>query len=86
MLADEEALTDVLGYTVTRQPDPETISDPKKVCAGLLADSRDQMAQREMYARIARCISIQTLASRCSCGFKPFAERVQRVFGCDPFV
>jgi hypothetical protein len=43
MLADEEALTEVLGYTVNTQPDPETIGHPKQVCADLLAESGNQI-------------------------------------------
>ncbi len=77
MLADEEALTMVLGHTVLTQPEPETIRDPKGVCAGLLGK---EMAQREMYAQIADKIDIVELSSRCPKGFKPFAEHVRRMF------
>lgn len=50
MLADEKTLTQVLGYNVERQPDPETIRNPKQICETLLAESSIQMSQREMYA------------------------------------
>ena len=80
MLADEKALTVVLGCAVARQRDPETISQPKQVCARLLECSTKQMAQREMYAEIALRLDINILTSRCPKGFKPFAEHVGRVF------
>jgi hypothetical protein len=78
MLADEKALTRVLGHAVPRQPDPETIRDPKGVCAGLLGE---KMAQREMYAQVALRLDIDILTSRCTKGFKPFARHVRRMFG-----
>jgi hypothetical protein len=80
ILADEKALTDVLGYTVTRQPDPETIRDPKEVCARLLANGQNRMAQSEMYAEVAHRIDINILSSRCPTGFRPFAGYVRQVF------
>lgn len=81
MLADEAALAEVLGCPVNRQPEPETIRDPKEACAGLLANGQNQMAQSEMYAKIAQRLDITVLVSLCPSGFKPFAERVRKVFG-----
>jgi hypothetical protein len=81
MLADEKALTDVLGYAVARQRDPETIGQPKKVCEKLLKRRKNGMAQREMYAEVALRLDIGRLTLRCSKGFKPFAEHVRRMFG-----
>jgi hypothetical protein len=80
ILADETALTAVLGYTVTTQAAPETIRDPKGVCESLLAGSRSPMAQSEMYARVAGQLDIDVLSSRCQAGFGPFAGYVRRVF------
>jgi hypothetical protein len=80
MLADEKALTEVLGCTVSRQRDPETIRDPKSVCTRLLANGQNQMAQSEMYAEIAGRIDIDTLSLRCPTGFEPFARYVKQVF------
>jgi hypothetical protein len=80
ILADERAITEVLGYAVSRQSDPETIRDPKRVCAGLLANGQNQMAQSEMYARIAHRIDIDLLSSRCPMGFGLFAGYVRHVF------
>lgn len=81
MLADEGALTRVLGRAVDRQPEPETIRDPKGMCEALLAGSPNQMAQSEMYAGVAREIDIGVLSSRCQEGFGPFAGHVRQVFG-----
>jgi hypothetical protein len=80
MLADERALTRVLGQRIDRQPEPETIRDPKGVCAGLLAAGQNQMAQGEMYAQIARRADIDLLSARCPAGFEPFARYVRQVF------
>ncbi|OHB64545.1 MAG: hypothetical protein A2Y77_14085 [Planctomycetes bacterium RBG_13_62_9] len=81
MLADERALTNVLGRRIDRQPEPESIRDPKNVCEDLLANSQNQMAQREIYARIAEEVDVAVLSSRCQTGFRPFAGHVRQVFG-----
>ena len=80
MLADEKALTEVLGHNVNRQPAPETIRRPKQVCAVLLADSDSQISQSEMYARVSGEINVDTLCDRCPSGFSPFAARVRNIF------
>lgn len=79
MLADEKALTRVLNCPVLRQPSPETIDDPKKVCADLLSTGGGNMNQSEMYAALMEAIDIATLEARCPLGFAPFAERVRRL-------
>ncbi|UCE50672.1 MAG: DUF4276 family protein, partial [Phycisphaerales bacterium] len=80
MLADEKALTEVLGDNVNRQPDPETIRDPKQRCADLLTERGSQMSQSEMYAQVLDTIDIEVLCDRCQRGFKPFAARVRTIF------
>ena len=80
MLADERALTEVLGDNINRQTNPETIRDPKQVCAKLLADSQIQISQSEMYARVSCKINIEILCDRCKSGFKPFATYVRNIF------
>jgi hypothetical protein len=80
MLADETALSKVLGNTVDRQPNPETIRDPKETCAGLLKDRDKQISQSQMYAEVSGKIDIDVLCDRCQRGFKPFAARVKSVF------
>ena len=80
MLADEKALTEVLDYKINRQSNPETIRNPKQVCAKLLEDSQIQISQRVMYARVSSKINIDILCDRCQSGFKPFATYVRNVF------
>ncbi len=80
MLADEKALTEVLGNNVNRQTNPETIGNPKQVCAKLLADSQIQISQSEMYASVSSKINIEILCDRCKSGFKPFATYVRNIF------
>jgi len=80
MLADEQALTKVLGYRTNRQADPETIRNPKQVCATFIAKSQKGMSQSQMYARVSREINIDVLCDRCQSGFRPFATRVRNIF------
>ena len=80
MLADEQALTKVLGYKTNKQPDPETIRNPKQVCETLLTRSQEGMSQSQMYERVSREINIDILCDRCQSGFRPFATRVRNIF------
>jgi len=80
ILSDEKALTEVLGDDINRQADPETIRNPKQVCAKLLANSQIQISQSEMYARVSCKINIDILCDRCQSGFRPFATRVRNIF------
>jgi hypothetical protein len=80
MLADEKALTHVLGYDVNRQTDPETIRNPKKVCKTLLVESSVQMSQSEIYAQISYVLDLDILCDRCRSGFRPFATFVKNIF------
>ena len=80
MLSDEQALTKVLGYTVPTQPDPEQIDNPNQKCQELLKARETEMAQREMYAKVAKHIDIEILSTRCPKGFKPFADNVKKIF------
>ncbi len=77
MLADEKALTNVLGVSVSRQPGPEGILDPKGVCRGLLDESGCSLRPTKMYAAIAEVADIAVLEKRCPKGFTPFAQRVR---------
>ena len=79
MLADEQALSAVLGIGVQRKAGPETIADPKGICEELLAGGNKGMTQREMYHEVARVAEIGTLEDRCPRGFAPFAGRVRRL-------
>jgi hypothetical protein len=77
MLADEKALTTVLGTAVSRQPEPEGIVDPKEICGELLERSACSLRQTEMYAAIAEVVDIAVLEKRCPKGFASFAQRVR---------
>ncbi len=80
MLADEKALTRVLGYAVSTQPEPEGIRNPKELCMRLLADGPNQMAQSQMYAEVSCQMDLDVLCTRCPSGFSPFAAHVRAVF------
>jgi hypothetical protein len=79
MLADEKALSRVLGTVVARQSDPEKNKDPKSSCAGLLAERDHPMSQTDFYAALADATDIAVLENRCPKGFAPFASRVRRL-------
>lgn len=80
MLADETALSKALNCQVSRQPDPESLTDPKGRCKDLLANSPNDIAQSGMYAAVCQAADISILIQRCPRGFKPFAERVRSLF------
>jgi hypothetical protein len=77
MLADQQALSLVLGTQVATQPNPEAIGDAKTRCHELMNGSNCQHSQSELYAQIARSLSITRLQERCPNGFGVFAERVR---------
>ena len=71
MLTDEKALSIVLGANVARQRNPESIKDPKQVCAKLREDAAADISPQEMYAAIARTADLAILRQRCPKGFAP---------------
>lgn len=77
MLADEQALTRILGKVVLRQPSPEDISNAKGVCAQLLDSYQAMMSQSIFYASIAQEADLEAIAQRCPRGFAPFAQRLR---------
>lgn len=77
MLADERALTQVLGGTVQRQRAPEEISDPKRACEQLRDASESGLGLSEMYAGVADAADLALVAERCPHGFAPFADRLR---------
>lgn len=77
MLADEGSLSRVLGCTIQRQGDPETIADPKEACAGLMAENECRLTQTEFYKQIAEGADLDVLSRRCPQGFAPFASRLR---------
>jgi hypothetical protein len=79
MLADEKALSVVLGMNVSRQRTPEGIKDPKSVCGELHENSDGSLSLTKMYAAIAEIIDVELLHERCPKGFAPFAQRVREL-------
>ena len=77
MLADETALTRVLGAQIDRQRAPESIPKPKEICADLLNRSDCHQSQAGLYKAVAEQANLQILEERCPKGFKPFADRVR---------
>jgi hypothetical protein len=81
MLADEKALSSVLGRPISRQPDPETIGNPKQICIDLHNDSNNSGPLRDIYTSIAEAAEIHILETRCPKGFAPFASRIRELAG-----
>jgi len=79
MLADEMALSKAVGTTVQRQPDPESVKDPKAHCQQLRDESGTRISLSSMYASVAQSADIDVLKQRCRRGFAPFASRVERL-------
>ena len=76
-LADHAALSTVLRSTVDKQPDPETLSDPKKRCQTLNETANSCQPLRDVYSMVAAITNLQILRERCPIGFAVFAERVE---------
>jgi hypothetical protein len=79
ILADDSALSTVLGTTIPRQPDPEQIKDPKSECTRLRDASGKNIDLRDLYAEVASKADLDTISERCPKGFRPFADRVRRL-------
>lgn len=69
MLADERAWSKAVGVTVNRQPTPERIRDPKRLCRNLLEESTTSAALSAIYAAVATHADISALERRCPKGF-----------------
>lgn len=79
MLADEQALTRVLGVTIQTQPEPENLRNPKKRFTDLVPDSFGQTPVADLYKRIAEEADIERVKARCPGGFQVFADRLQQM-------
>jgi hypothetical protein len=77
MLADEKALVAILRMPIQRQPNPETIPNPKDVCRHLHLDSPNNAPLRDIYADLLGTADIKLLENRCPKGFAPFADRIR---------
>lgn len=79
MLADEKALTIVLGFLVDKQKSPEQDAKPKARCENLRDGCNETLSLPEMYSRLSRQIKLELLEAACPKGFGQFAERVRRL-------
>ncbi|HET6251290.1 MAG TPA: hypothetical protein VFE47_26640 [Tepidisphaeraceae bacterium] len=77
MIADEQALSKILGRIIQRQPSPEAISDAKSHCKSLLGSAA--LGLTDLYKAIADEAIIERIEERCPIGFAPFAARVRRL-------
>lgn len=77
MLADEKALSVVLGCVVPTQSSPEEQRDPKSRCSALLADRSSPFSQSGFYARVAEVVDLEQLMNGCPKGFGVFAARLK---------
>ncbi len=76
-LADEQALSTVLGSVIPKQPHPEGSADAKAACRSLIEDSGSDLAQSDFYAKVAEVLDLDCLVARCPKGFAVFASRVR---------
>ncbi len=74
-LADQLAVSRVLGRTVQRQADPEDVRNPKGQCTALIAVG-EIATLAEFYRLVAHEMDLAAVGERCPHGFRPFAERV----------
>jgi hypothetical protein len=79
MLADEVALSQVLGQIIPCQPSPEAIPEPKAVFEQLHTNAACAHPIHEAYAQIAHQTRLEILVNRCEHGFMPFASRVNKL-------
>lgn len=79
MLADEKALSHVLGCTVQRQPDPETMPDAKSSCITLIDNSPRSLGLSLCYLALTEALDLDQLATRCPNGFQVFANRLKQL-------
>lgn len=79
MLADEQALSIVLGYAVDKQKSPEHDANPRATCERLREGCGEALSLPELYSRLSGQIRLELLEAACPKGFGPFAERVRRL-------
>ncbi len=75
-LADEQALSVVLGRPISRQPDPEGIAAPKERCQRLCEEVANVGGLADLYARAAECMDLEILRNRCPQGWGVFEARL----------
>lgn len=84
ILADHQAMSQVLAATVQLQKLPETLAGgkgsanhPKHVCRQLMNQHRWNGSQAKFYEAVCRCADLDVVAERCPTGFAPFLQRLQ---------
>lgn len=75
-LADERALTSILGHEIKRQKQPERLKAPKDVVQKLLSE-QDGSGAAKFYFELAGIVDLERLTERCPKGFAPFRSRVE---------
>lgn len=71
-LADHAAPSEVLGATISMQPNPETNHDPKSTCRNLTSLVSPGCRLRDLYSMIAAIADLEIIKKRCPSGFGPF--------------
>ena len=79
MLADQVAMSKVFKSTVQRQPESESMVNPKEAFRQLFQTTQFEGSVSVHYAEICAVADLAMLKERCPRGFAPFAERVQRL-------
>lgn len=86
ILADHQALSQVLGADVPLQRLPENLDGaknsprhPKQVCRALMAQHGWAGSQAEFYQAVCCALDLAVVAERCPRGFAPFLQRLQRL-------
>ncbi|MDZ4780541.1 MAG: DUF4276 family protein [Planctomycetia bacterium] len=79
MLADEKAISKVLGTVIPKIGSPERHRNPKARFLEVREQSEVRESARELYRQIAKELDVDSLALACPKGFKPFADRLRRL-------
>jgi hypothetical protein len=86
ILADHQALGEVLGPSIPLRPSPEELTGgkgsrrhPKQVCRRLIEDHGWEGSQAHFYEDVCRRMNLDTVASRCLRGFAPFFQRLRKL-------
>ena len=75
-LSDHTALSDVLCTSISLQPTPEKMTDPKSLCQSLTTLSTTECRLRDLYSMVAAVADLNIMKQKCPKGFGVFAERV----------
>jgi hypothetical protein len=89
LLADEGAMTEVIGVNIARQPDPETLDGakgtprhPKAVLEACMTPAKARgLRAADIKRRIAEAADLKVVEARCSAGFGRFAQEVRSELG-----